>query len=218
MVGMGPNYPAWWIERAVLKHFPHWPERKADALREAACSYRELKSLESEVLSFKDNPNKQLLSQSLRKIQAFARQASWKEVLAILRELEMARASDTGELHIPWAWMLDTGVVWSVHGKGSHGVGNVMNRLKNKTSFSPRSKVLLIEFISLQGDLMQKTVKAFEGIKLISTNIESQYYSLGYSTRYLGCKMFKMQILLPDMPFRQQIIWKYVVYLVISPL
>lgn len=56
-------------ERAVLKHFPQWPERKADALREAACSYRELKNLESEVLSFKDNP-KQMLSQSLRKIQA----------------------------------------------------------------------------------------------------------------------------------------------------
>ena len=56
-------------ERAVLKHFPQWPERKADALREAACSYREMKNLESEVSSYKDNP-KQQLTESLRKMQA----------------------------------------------------------------------------------------------------------------------------------------------------
>lgn len=56
-------------ERAVLKHFPQWPERKADALREAAFTYRDLKSLESEVSSFKDNP-KEPLTQGLRRIQA----------------------------------------------------------------------------------------------------------------------------------------------------
>ncbi|PWA77218.1 hypothetical protein CTI12_AA226460 [Artemisia annua] len=56
-------------ERAVLKHFPQWPERKADALREAAFSFRDLKNLESEVLAFKCVP-KQPLVQSLRKMQA----------------------------------------------------------------------------------------------------------------------------------------------------
>jgi hypothetical protein len=56
-------------ERAVLKHFPQWPERKADALREAAFTYRDLKSLESEVSSFEDNP-KEPLTQALRRIQA----------------------------------------------------------------------------------------------------------------------------------------------------
>lgn len=55
-------------ERAVLKHFPQWPERKADALREAAFSYRDLKNLQTEVSSFKSNP-KQPLTQSLKKIQ-----------------------------------------------------------------------------------------------------------------------------------------------------
>lgn len=48
-------------ERAVLKHFPQWPERKADALREAAFNYRDLKNLESEVLSFGDNPKQPIL-------------------------------------------------------------------------------------------------------------------------------------------------------------
>eukprot|EP00252_Welwitschia_mirabilis_P006775 TRINITY_DN1767_c0_g2_i7.p1 TRINITY_DN1767_c0_g2~~TRINITY_DN1767_c0_g2_i7.p1 ORF type:complete len:505 (-),score=108.64 TRINITY_DN1767_c0_g2_i7:2041-3555(-) len=40
-------------ERAVLKHFD-WPEKKADTLREAALSYRDLKKLETEILSLKD--------------------------------------------------------------------------------------------------------------------------------------------------------------------
>lgn len=43
-------------ERAVLKHFK-WPEKKADAIREAAIEYRGLKLLESEISSFKDDSN-----------------------------------------------------------------------------------------------------------------------------------------------------------------
>lgn len=42
-------------ERAVLKHFD-WPEKKADTMREAAFGYRDLKKLESEVSSYKDEP------------------------------------------------------------------------------------------------------------------------------------------------------------------
>lgn len=41
-------------ERAVLKHFK-WPEKKADALREAAIEFRELKQLENEIGSHKDD-------------------------------------------------------------------------------------------------------------------------------------------------------------------
>jgi hypothetical protein len=40
----------------VLKHFK-WPEKKADAIREAAIEYRGLKLLESEISSFKDDSN-----------------------------------------------------------------------------------------------------------------------------------------------------------------
>ncbi|KAJ4836795.1 hypothetical protein Tsubulata_029982 [Turnera subulata] len=56
-------------ERAVLKHFPQWPERKADALREAAFNFRDLKNLELEVLSSAENP-KEPLAQALGRIQA----------------------------------------------------------------------------------------------------------------------------------------------------
>lgn len=40
----------------MLKHFV-WPERKADAMREAAIEYRDLKRLESEMVSYKDDSN-----------------------------------------------------------------------------------------------------------------------------------------------------------------
>ena len=56
-------------ERAVLKHFPQWPERKADAMREAAFNYRDLMNLESEVSSFQDNP-KDPLTLALGRMQA----------------------------------------------------------------------------------------------------------------------------------------------------
>lgn len=38
----------------MLKHFK-WPERKADAMREAAIEYRDLKLLEMEISSFEDD-------------------------------------------------------------------------------------------------------------------------------------------------------------------
>jgi hypothetical protein len=56
-------------ERAVLKHFPNWPERKADTMREAACTYRDLKNLESEAISFHDDPRVNA-SVALKRLQA----------------------------------------------------------------------------------------------------------------------------------------------------
>jgi len=54
-------------ERAVLKHFD-WPEQKADALREAAFGYCDLKKLVSEASSFRDDP-RQLCGPALKKMQ-----------------------------------------------------------------------------------------------------------------------------------------------------
>lgn len=55
-------------ERAVLKHF-EWPEQKADALREAAFGYCDLKKLESEASSFRDIARQPCRS-ALKKMQA----------------------------------------------------------------------------------------------------------------------------------------------------
>lgn len=70
-------------ERAVLKHFPQWPERKADALREAACCFRDLKNMDSDMLSYQDNP-KQPFPQSLRRIQTLQdRRACIEKIMMI---------------------------------------------------------------------------------------------------------------------------------------
>lgn len=55
-------------ERAVLKHFD-WPEKKADALREAAFGYCDLKKLETEVSSFRAD-SRQPCASALKKMQA----------------------------------------------------------------------------------------------------------------------------------------------------
>ncbi|XP_017218331.1 INCREASED PETAL GROWTH ANISOTROPY 1-like protein 1 isoform X1 [Daucus carota subsp. sativus] len=94
-------------ERAVLRHF-QWPEKKADAMREAAIEYRSLKLLETEVYSYKDDTTVPcgtalkkmagLLDKSERSIQRLIK----------LRNSVMA----TYKNHkIPTDWMLDSGTV-----------------------------------------------------------------------------------------------------------
>ncbi|OVA16633.1 hypothetical protein BVC80_1543g67 [Macleaya cordata] len=94
-------------ERAVLKHF-NWPERKADAMREAAIEYRDLKRLENEVSSYKDDlampcetalkKMASLLDKSERSIQRLIK----------LRNSAMVSYKDC---KIPTDWMLDSGMV-----------------------------------------------------------------------------------------------------------
>ncbi|KAB5520586.1 hypothetical protein DKX38_024905 [Salix brachista] len=91
-------------ERAVLKHFPQWPERKADALREAAFNYRDLINLESEVSSFQDNPKDPLIL-ALGRMQALERSVDNMERT---RENMIKRYRD---FQIPWEWLLDTGLI-----------------------------------------------------------------------------------------------------------
>ncbi|KAM7272927.1 hypothetical protein ACFE04_027591 [Oxalis oulophora] len=85
-------------ERAVLMHFPKWPEHKADALREAVFTYNDLQSLEYEVVSFQDNP-KETVKESLKKMQALQDRKDegkhHEEILGITYTLGMdARLSD----------------------------------------------------------------------------------------------------------------------------
>lgn len=52
----------------MLKHFD-WPEHKADAMREAAFGYCDLKKIESEASLFRDDP-RQPCGPALKKMQA----------------------------------------------------------------------------------------------------------------------------------------------------
>ncbi|KAL8140304.1 hypothetical protein V2J09_006325 [Rumex salicifolius] len=96
-------------ERAVLKHFS-WPEQKADALREAAFEYCDLKKLESEASSgFKDDAPRQSCSGALKKMQAMLDKLEHGVYnLSRLRESAKNRFK---LFDIPVDWMLETGFV-----------------------------------------------------------------------------------------------------------
>lgn len=98
-------------ERAVLKHFPRWPERKTDAMREAACSYRDLKILESEVSSFRDDMH-QPTPVALRRIHTL--QEKLEHRIHNLQRVRDAASKKYKEFQIPWEWMLDTGIIYQL--------------------------------------------------------------------------------------------------------
>ncbi|XP_073301250.1 protein INCREASED PETAL GROWTH ANISOTROPY 1-like [Primulina huaijiensis] len=94
-------------ERAVLKHFD-WPELKADALREAAFGYCDLKKMESEASSFHDAP-RQPCFHALKKMQSlFDKLEHGVDNLSRVRESATRRYK---VFQIPVNWMLDTGFV-----------------------------------------------------------------------------------------------------------
>ncbi|XP_062206364.1 protein INCREASED PETAL GROWTH ANISOTROPY 1-like [Phragmites australis] len=95
-------------ERAVLKHF-EWPEQKADALREAAFGYCDLKKLQAEAASFRDDA-RQPCAAALKKMQAlFEKLEHGVYNLARVRD---AATSRYARFQIPWEWMQqDTGIV-----------------------------------------------------------------------------------------------------------
>ncbi|KAL3851374.1 hypothetical protein ACJIZ3_013256 [Penstemon smallii] len=94
-------------ERAVLKHFD-WPEQKADALREAAFGYCDLKKLEFEASSYRDDP-RQPCGSALKKMQSlFEKLEHGVYNLSRMRESASNRYK---VFKIPMNWMMDTGYV-----------------------------------------------------------------------------------------------------------
>ncbi|KAI9198999.1 hypothetical protein LWI28_025599 [Acer negundo] len=94
-------------ERAVLKHF-NWPEQKADALREAAFGYCDLKKVVSEAASFRDDA-RQPSGPALKKMQALFEKLE-HGVYNLSRMRESAAKRYKG-FQIPMEWMLETGIV-----------------------------------------------------------------------------------------------------------
>ncbi|GAB4859266.1 hypothetical protein Ancab_010728 [Ancistrocladus abbreviatus] len=144
-------------ERAVLKHFPQWPERKADALREAACSYRDLKNLESEVLSFKDNP-KQTSSQILRRIQAL--QDRLERAINNVERTREGTCKRYKELQVPWEWMLDNGLIGQMKLSSLRLAKEYMKRITKELQCSKFSNA---DDLILQGVRFAYRVHQFAG-------------------------------------------------------
>ncbi|XP_009413842.2 protein INCREASED PETAL GROWTH ANISOTROPY 1 [Musa acuminata AAA Group] len=94
-------------ERAVLKHF-EWPEHKADAMREAAFGYCDLKKSESEASSFRDDP-RQPCASALKKMQSLLDKLEHRVYeLSRVRECATKRYKAFG---IPCEWMMESGDV-----------------------------------------------------------------------------------------------------------
>ncbi|CAL9156575.1 protein INCREASED PETAL GROWTH ANISOTROPY 1-like [Musa acuminata AAA Group] len=94
-------------ERAVLKHF-EWPEHKADAMREAAFGYCDLKKSESEASSFRDDP-RQPCAPALKKMQSLLDKLEHRVYeLSRVRECATKRYKAFG---IPCEWMMESGDV-----------------------------------------------------------------------------------------------------------
>ncbi|KAJ1397527.1 hypothetical protein SESBI_31775, partial [Sesbania bispinosa] len=129
-------------ECAVLKHFK-WPEKKADAMREAAVEYRDIKLLEQEISSHKDDL-KIPCGASLRKMASLLdKSESSIQRLVKLRNFVMHSYQ---EYKIPTAWMLDSGTMTDkagfyesgedVHEKGDNGawINSELNKQSSQES------------------------------------------------------------------------------------
>ncbi|CAK9164184.1 unnamed protein product [Ilex paraguariensis] len=167
-------------ERAVLKHFLHWPEKKADALREAACCYQDLKNLESEVSSFKDNP-KQQLNQSLRRLQTL--QDRLERSVTNLERVREGTSKRYREFHIPWEWMLDTGVIGQLKLSSLALAKEYMKRITRELQCSETSREedLLFQGVrfahrvhQFAGGFNADTMHTFEELRKIGTSWNKQ--------------------------------------------
>lgn len=148
-------------ERAVLKHFD-WPESKADALREAAFEYQDLKKLETEVTSFVDDP-KLSCDAALKKMYSLLEKVE-QSVYALLRTRDMAIARYK-EFSIPTNWLLDSGVVGKIKLASVQLARKYMKRVASEldNTMNVQEKEPVKEFLLLQGVRFAFRVHQFAG-------------------------------------------------------
>eukprot|EP01018_Ginkgo_biloba_P030332 Gb_27643 [translate_table: standard] len=147
-------------ERAVLKHFD-WPERKADAMREAAFGYRDLKKLESEVSSYEDDLH-QPCDIALKKMLALL-EKSEQSIYNLLRMRDMAMARYK-EFQISTDWMLDTGIISKIKFASLKLAKKYMKRVSVELeSMGCSEKEPAQEFLLLQGVRFAFRVHQFAG-------------------------------------------------------
>lgn len=148
-------------ERAVLKHFD-WPENKADALREAAFEYQDLKKLEVEATSFEDD-SRLPCELALKKMLSLLEKVE-SSVYALLRTRDMAIARYK-EFGIPTQWMLDSGLVGKIKLATVQLARKYMKRVAAELDASTASPTQdpQREFLLLQGVRFAFRVHQFAG-------------------------------------------------------
>ncbi|KAJ8545457.1 hypothetical protein K7X08_018040 [Anisodus acutangulus] len=182
-------------ERAVLKHF-EWPEQKADALREAAFGYCDLKKLESEASSFRDNP-RQPCGIALKKMQAL-----FEKLEHGIYNLSRIRESATKRYkvyQIPIDWMLDTGFVTQIKLASVKLAMKYMRRVSAELEMvggGPEEEELIIQGVrfafrvhQFAGGFDVETMRAFQELrdKARSCHIQCQNQQHKYVCRSTPC-------------------------------
>ncbi|GMY28048.1 protein CHUP1, chloroplastic [Fagus crenata] len=161
-------------ERAVLRHFK-WPERKADAMREAAIEYRDLKLLQSEISSYQDDTNIPC-GAALKKIASLLDKSEQR--IQRLIKLRNSVMKSYQEYKIPTEWMLDSGIVSKIKKASLNLAKMYMKRvtlelesIRNSDRESGQESLLLqgVQFAyrahQFAGGLDSETLCAFEEIR-----------------------------------------------------
>ncbi|EPS70040.1 hypothetical protein M569_04722, partial [Genlisea aurea] len=148
-------------ERAVLKHF-EWPERKADTLREAAFSYKDLKKLEQEVSNYKDDLSLSC-NTALKKIAALSERME-QTVHNILRTRD-SLMRNFKEFRIPTDWMLDSGILSKIKFSSVKLAKIYMKRVATELQYKgvTADKDTSLDYMLLQGVRFAFQIHQFAG-------------------------------------------------------
>ncbi|KAB2078184.1 hypothetical protein ES319_A06G145000v1 [Gossypium barbadense] len=182
-------------ERAVLKHF-EWPEQKADALREAAFGYCDLKKLESEASLFRDDP-RQPCAPALKKMQTLLEKLE-HGVYNLSRMRESATSRYKG-FQIPMDWMLETGIVCQIKLASVKLAMKYMRRVSAELEAvggGPEEKELIVQGVrfafrvhQFAGGFDVETMRAFQELrdKVSSCHVQCQNQEQNPICRSTSC-------------------------------
>ncbi|KAH0449643.1 hypothetical protein IEQ34_020335 [Dendrobium chrysotoxum] len=158
-------------ERAVLKHFD-WPEAKSDAMREAAFGYCDLRKLELQASSFRDDP-RQPCSSAIKKMQSLLEKLE-HGIFSLSRVREGA-TERYKNFHIPWDWMLDSGIVNQIKLASVKLAMKYMKRVTSEISAiacGPEEEDLMLQGVrfafrvhQFAGGFDVETMRAFQELK-----------------------------------------------------
>ncbi|KAL8143956.1 hypothetical protein V2J09_016988 [Rumex salicifolius] len=158
-------------ERGVLKHF-NWPEKKADALREAAFEYCDLKKLESEASGFIDNP-RQPISLALKKMQTLLEKL--EHGVYNLSRLRESATNRFKSFHIPVDWMIESGQISQIKLASVKLAMNYMKRVSAELETAgggPDEQELIVQGVrfafrvhQFAGGFDVETMRAFQELR-----------------------------------------------------
>ncbi|RVW25731.1 Protein CHUP1, chloroplastic [Vitis vinifera] len=179
-------------ERAVLKHF-NWPEQKADALREAAFGFCDLKKLESEASSFRDVA-RQPCAPALKKMQALLEKL--EHGVYNLSRMRESAAKRYKLFQIPIDWILETGFVSQIKLASVKLAMKYMKRVSAELETvggGPEEEELIVQGVrfafrvhQFAGGFDVETMRAFQELRDKARSCHIQCQNSNHRSLYAG--------------------------------